>query len=114
MSNARQGFLNLTMTDKTMLYRHYMPFLKNGGLFLSTNKPFSVGDEVFALIQLPEETERRPVSGKVAWLSSMCHASSRPAGIGIQFMDTPENDAMRTRIEVMIAGLSSEAPTFTM
>ena len=113
-SSARQGFLNLTLTDKISLHRHYMPFLRGGGLFIPTNKPFSIGDEVFALVQLPEETERRPVAGKVAWLSCLCHASGRPAGIGVQLVESPENDGVRSRIEVLLVGQPSETPTFTL
>lgn len=114
MITSRAGFLNLTLGDKVALHRHYMPFLKGGGLFVPTNKAFNVGDEVFALVQLPEEQEKRPVSGKVAWLSSQCHASARPAGIGVQLMETPENENVRNRIDVLLAGIPTESPTYTL
>jgi type IV pilus assembly protein PilZ len=114
MINSRAGFLNLSLSDKHSLHRHYMPFLRGGGLFVPTNKNFSIGDEVFALVQLPEEQEKRPVSGKVAWLSSQCHVSGRPAGIGVQLMETPENESVRNRIDVLLAGIPTDAPTFTL
>ena len=114
MLNTRQGFLSLLLPDKQALHKHYMPFLRGGGLFIPTSKAFDIGGEVFVLIQLPEETERRPVSAKVAWLSSLCHASSRPAGIGVQLMETPENETVRNRIEVLLAGMPTEMPTYTL
>lgn len=111
---ARPGFLNLTLSDKMSLHRHYMPFLKGGGLFVPTSKTFNINDEVFVLVQLPEENEKRPVSGKVSWLSMLCHASGRPAGIGVQLMETPENDNVRNRIDVLLAGIPADTPTFTL
>lgn len=114
MNSARAGFLNLSLSDKQTLHRHYMPFLKGGGLFVPTSKPFNINDEVFVLIQLPEENEKRPVSGKVSWLSVQCHASGRPAGIGVQLMETPENENVRNRIDVLLAGTPVDTPTFTL
>ena len=37
---GRQGILSLTIKDKSALYAAYMPFIKNGGLFIPTNKWF--------------------------------------------------------------------------
>ena len=114
MSLARPGFLNLALSDKPTLHRHYMPFLKGGGLFVPTSKSFNIADEVFVLIQLPEENDKRPVSGRVAWISSLCHASGRPAGIGVQLMETSENENVRNRIDVLLAGIPTDAPTYTL
>ena len=54
----RQGILSLTIKDKAALYAAYMPFIRNGGLFIPTNKAYNLGDEVFMLLSLMEETER--------------------------------------------------------
>ncbi|EES94154.1 hypothetical protein HMPREF0776_1220, partial [Staphylococcus aureus subsp. aureus USA300_TCH959] len=35
-SNARQGILSLAVKDKAALYSAYMPFVKNGGIFVPT------------------------------------------------------------------------------
>ena len=45
--SPRQGILSLTIKDKSALYAAYMPFVKNGGLFIPTNKAYNLGDEVF-------------------------------------------------------------------
>ena len=47
---ARQGILSLTIKDKSALYAAYMPYVKNGGLFIPTNKTYQLGDEVFMLL----------------------------------------------------------------
>ena len=52
---SRNGILSLTIKDKAVLYSAYMPFLDNGGLFVPTNKAYSLGDEVFMLLTLMDE-----------------------------------------------------------
>ena len=51
----RNGILSLTIKDKSVLYAAYMPFIKNGGLFIPTNKSYKLGDEVFMLLNLMDE-----------------------------------------------------------
>lgn len=46
----RNGILSLTIKDKSVLYAAYMPFIRNGGLFIPTNKNYKLGDEVFMLL----------------------------------------------------------------
>ena len=64
-AGARQGILSLAVKDKAALYGSYMPYLKNGGIFVATGKRYFLGDEVFLLLTLPESGERLPVAGKV-------------------------------------------------
>ncbi len=59
----RNGILSLTIKDKSVLYAAYMPFIRNGGLFIPTNKNYKLGDEVFMLLNLMEEPEKIPVAG---------------------------------------------------
>ena len=60
----RQGILTLTIKDKSALYVAYMPFIKNGGLFIPTSKAYRLGDEVFILLTLMDQAERLPVAGR--------------------------------------------------
>ncbi len=113
-SIQRPSIISVVLTDKHELYKSYMSFLKNGGLFVPTSRLFNLQDEVFVFVTLPDEVERRPVSGKVAWISPNVHTTARPQGIGVQFMDTPENDSLRTQIEVLLAGIAADQPTHTM
>ena len=61
---SRQGILSLTIKDKSALYAAYMPFVKNGGLFIPTNKTYQLGDEVFMLLSLMGEPEKIPVAAQ--------------------------------------------------
>lgn len=111
----RQGILSLAIKDKHALYNAYMAFVKGGGLFVPTAKRYSLGDEVFLLLTLPEEKDRLPVAGKVVWITPTAAQGNRTAGIGVQFAESSDGDTARTKIESILAGiLGSERPTQTM
>ncbi|MEJ2061139.1 MAG: PilZ domain-containing protein [Gammaproteobacteria bacterium] len=111
---AGQGILQLHIKDKGSLYAAYMPFVKNGGLFIPTNRHYKLGDEVFMLLTLLEEKERMPVAGKVVWITPQGSQGNRTPGIGVQF-SPQDNGQTRTKIETLLAGaLHSDRPTHTM
>lgn len=112
----RPSVLSLTIRDKSALFSAYMPFLKNGGLFIPTNKRYELGDEVFMLLTLLAERDKLSVAGTVVWVTPVGSQSNRTAGIGIQFKDN-DNDTheARTKIEALLGGaLKSGRPTHTM
>ena len=110
---GRSGILSLTIKDKAVLYAAYMPFVKNGGLFIPTSKSYSLGDEVFMLLTLMDEPEKIPVAGKVIWITPPGAQGNRTAGIGVQF--TEEDDIANNKIENYLAGsLESDRLTHTM
>lgn len=112
---ARQGILSHAIKDKAALYNAYMPFLRGGGIFVTTTKRYFLGDEVFLLLTLPESNERLPVAGKVVWVTPPGAQGNRPAGIGVQFSDSAEGDTVKGKIETLLAGtLTAERPTHTM
>lgn len=110
----RHGILSLTIKDKAVLYAAYMPFVKNGGLFIPTTRQYNVGDEVFMLLTLMEEKEKIPVAGRIIWVTPRGAQGNRAAGIGVQFSNQ-DNGQARTKIEAYLAGaLQSDKPTHTM
>ena len=40
-ATPKSGVLSLAIKEKAALYAAYMPFLKGGGLFIPTSKPFN-------------------------------------------------------------------------
>jgi len=110
---ARSGILTLTIKDKAVLYAAYMPFIKNGGLFIPTAKSYHLEDEVFLLLNLMDESEKLPVAGKVIWVTPKGAQGNRAAGIGVQF--NGEDETAKHKIETYLAGsLNSDRPTHTM
>ena len=111
----RTTALSLNIKDTSVLHSAYMPYVKGGAIFIPTSKSYGLGDEIFMLIVLPGDTARLPVAGKVCWVTPTGAQGSRPAGIGVQFADTAEGEAVRGKIETTLAGtLNSDKPTQTM
>lgn len=111
--SARNGILSLAIKDKAVLYAAYMPFIRNGGLFIPTKKEYALGDEVFMLLNLMDEPEKLPVAGKVVWVTPKGAGGTKAAGIGVQFND--QDDVARSKIETYLAGaLQSDRHTHTM
>lgn len=109
----RPGMLSLTIRDKCVLYASYMSFVKGGGLFIPTTKNYELGDEVFMILNLMEETEKLSVSGKVVWITPNGSQGNKASGIGVQFNE--EGAPVRNKIETYLAGLlQSERATHTM
>ena len=102
-ANARPGMLSLSIKDKASLYASYMPYVKNGGLFIPTNKNYTLGDEVFMLLTLMEDNDRLPVAGKVIWMTPVGAQGNRATGIGVQFSPQDKGQT-RSKIETHLAG----------
>ena len=111
---GQQRILSFAIRDKSALYASFMPFIKNGGLFIPTTKSYQIGDEIFLLLQLMDEPDRIPVAGKVVWITPSGAEGNRSIGVGVQFSDQ-DKGAARRKIEGYLAGaLSAERPTHTM
>ena len=63
------GILSLTITTKEELYQAYLPYITHGGLFIPTMRSYHLGEEVFMLLELMEEGDKIPVTGKVVWVT---------------------------------------------
>ncbi len=114
MPAPRQGILSLTIRDKSALYASYMPFIKNGGLFIPTNKSYGLGDEVFMLLTLMDDKQKMPIAGKIVWITPKGAQGNRTAGIGVQFSDMDKGQTFHKIENHLAAALKSERQTHTM
>ncbi|CAH9018431.1 PilZ domain-containing protein [Candidatus Nitrosacidococcus sp. I8] len=104
--------LSLTIRDIDALYQAYIPFIKNGGLFIPTSKHYKIDDKISIQFTLLNEIEEITLLGKVIWITPES-AHSRTPGVGVQF-DSIDDDVC-TKIETYLADrLNSEKPTYTM
>ncbi|MBK1645301.1 pilus assembly protein PilZ [Thiocapsa imhoffii] len=111
---GQQRILSFAIKEKASLYASFMPFIKNGGLFIPTTKRYQLGDEIFLLLQVMDEPDRIPVAGKVVWITPAGAEGSRATGVGIQFSDQDKGMARR-KIEGYLAGsMQSDRPTHTL
>ena len=110
---AKKTMIALTIKDKVVLHNYYMPFVKNGGLFIANRTEYDIGDDVFILLNLMDETEKIPVAGKVVWIAKKGVKSPHTPGVGIQFSD-PDNVA-KDKIETYLVGsIGTASVTATM
>ena len=113
-NNTGHGILSLNIKNKSALYASYMPFLKNGGMFIPTPKSYNLNDEVFMLLTLTDNKEKLPVAVKVAWITPVGAQGNKIAGIGVQFSEL-DKGATKNKIEKQLAGtLKSDRPTHTI
>lgn len=109
-----QGIINLNIKTINNLYASYMSFLKQGGLFIPTSKGYELGDEVFLVLSLLDESERIPIAGRVVWITPHGAEGNRAVGIGIALGDQDEG-RVRRKIEEYLSGmLASDRPTHTL
>ncbi|MEJ6593506.1 MAG: PilZ domain-containing protein [SAR86 cluster bacterium] len=110
---AKKTMIALTIKDKAVLHNCYMPFIRNGGLFIANRTEYELGDDVFILLNLMDESEKIPVAGKVVWIAKKGVKSPHTPGVGIQFTD-PDNMA-KDKIETYLVGsFGSANATATM
>ena len=107
------AILNVSIKDVNELYQSYMPFVTNGGLFIPTTRQYSLEDEVFIVLELLDDPDKYPLTGKVVWITPAGVVSNRKQGIGIQLIE--ENPELISKIETHLAGLlDSDRPTYTL
>jgi type IV pilus assembly protein PilZ len=113
-AGARPAVLSLSIKEKAALYAAYMPYLKNGGIFVPTTRAYTLGDDVYLILTLLDDPTRLPVAGKVVWVSPAAGGNKTP-GIGVHFPADESGQAARKRIEDALgAALKSARPTHTL
>ncbi len=114
-AGGRPAVLSLSIKEKAALYAAFMPFVKNGGIFVPTNRPYQLGDEVYLILTLLDDPTKIPVAGKVVWISPSGGGASKTPGIGVQFPGDDSGFSARKRIEDALgAALRSARPTHTL
>jgi len=110
---ARPSVLSLAIKEKAALYAAYMPYLKHGGIFVPTNKPYQIGDQVYLILTLLDDPTKIPVAGKVVWIGPS--GGSKTQGIGVHFPADESGQIARKRIEDSLgSALKSLRPTHTI
>jgi type IV pilus assembly protein PilZ len=110
----RPAVLSLAIKERASLYAAYMPFIENGGLFVPTQKEYSMGDQVYVILQLLTNPKKFSISAKVVWISP-AGLSQKLQGIGVQIpFDTAGNE-LRLFIEQSLGtALGSSRKTHTL
>ena len=111
----RPSVMQLAIKEKAALYAAYIPFFVEGGIFVPTPRDYKLGDDVYVLLTLPEDTQRYPVAGRVAWVTPARAGGNRAQGVGIQFPKDDKSRELRIKIEgILGSALASDKPTQTI
>jgi type IV pilus assembly protein PilZ len=114
-TGARPSVIQLAIKEKAALYAAYIPLFTDGGVFIPTPRDYKIGDDVYVLLTLPDDPQRYPVAGKVAWITPARAAGNRTQGVGIKFPSDEKTKLLKMKIEgILGAHLSSERPTQTL
>jgi len=114
-SSPRPSVIQLAIKEKAALYAAYIPLFSEGGMFIPTTREYQLGDDVYVLLSLPEDPQRYPIAGRVAWVTPGRAAGNRTQGVGIQFPKDEKARLLKLKIEELLGGhLGSDRPTQTI
>lgn len=113
--SLRPSVIQLAIKEKSALYAAYIPLFTEGGMFIPTSRNYELGDSVYVLISLPDEPQRYPIAGKVAWVTPAKASFNRTQGVGIRFPKDESANALKLKIEEILGGqLASDRQTQTI
>lgn len=113
-TGARPAIIQLAIKDKAELFATYVPGFTEGGVFVPSKREHRLGDEIYVLLSLPEDLQRYPIAGKVAWITPAKASGNRVQGVGVRFPKDEKSAQLKVKIEQMLgSALGSERPTLT-
>ena len=114
-SGARPSVIQLVFRERGALYAAYIPLLAEGGLFVPTTREYRLGEDIYLLLSLPEDPQRYPVAGKVAWITPANASGGRTQGVGVRFPTDEKTRALKVKIEEILGtSIQSAKPTQTI
>jgi len=112
---SRPSVIQLVFREKGALYAAYVPILLDGGLFVPTTREYKLGDDIYLLLSLPDDPQRYPVAGKVAWITPANASGGRTQGVGVRFPNDEKTRLLKLKIEELLGTqLQSAKPTQTI
>ena len=111
----RPSVIQLVFREKGALYAAYIPLLTDGGLFVPTAREYRLGEDIYLLLSLPDDPQRYPVAGKVAWITPSNASGGRTQGVGVRFPADEKTRGLKLKIEEILGtSISSAKPTQTL
>ncbi|MES2716243.1 MAG: PilZ domain-containing protein [Pseudomonadota bacterium] len=114
-ASTRPSVIQLVFREKGALYAAYIPLLNDGGLFVPTQRPYRLGEDIYLLLSLPDDPQRYPVAGRVAWITPANASGGRTQGVGVRFPADDKTRLLKLKIEEILGTqISSSRPTQTV
>lgn len=77
--------------------------ISGGGVFVATMRSLPIGDRVTVTLTIPGDSDPVEALAEVRWSRPSHALDDRPAGLGLQFIDTPLRAAILVR-ELQLLG----------
>ena len=114
-SAPRPSVIQLAIKEKAALYAAYIPLFSEDGIFIPTSRDYKLGDDIYVLLSIPDDPQRYPVAGKVAWVTPAKAVGNRTQGVGILFPRDEKSRLLKIKIEEILgANIGSDRPTQTI
>jgi type IV pilus assembly protein PilZ len=114
-STRSPSVIQLVFKEKGALYAAYVTLFAEGGLFLPTTRDYRLGEDIYLLLTLPDDLQRYPVAGKVAWITPSNAPGGRTQGVAVRFPNDEKARVLRVKIEEILGTqISSSKPTQTI
>ena len=114
-STTRPSVIQLVFREKGALYAAYIPLFSEGGLFVPTTREYKLGEDIYLLLSLPDDPQRYPVAGKVAWITPANASAGHTQGVGVRFPSDDKTRLLKLKIEEILGtSISSSKPTQTI
>lgn len=111
----RPSVIQLAIKEKAALYAAYIPLFADGGIFIPTTRDYKLGDDIYVLLSLPDDPQRYPIAGKVAWVTPARATANRTQGVGVRFPADEKSRLLKLKIEEILGShLGSDRPTQTI
>jgi len=112
---SRPSVIQLSIKEKAALYAAYIPLFTEGGIFIPSTRDYRLGEDVYVLLSLPDDPQRYPVAGKVAWITPAKAQGGRTQGVGVRFPADDKSRQLKIKIEELLGGaLASDRSTHTV
>lgn len=101
--------VSVSIADPQILQRCYLPFFRNGGLFIPGRQPYQLRQRLFLILTLPasdssSNTTTHALTATVAWVTPAQAQGGRGMGVGLHFDGEPAG-GVKTSIESLLAAL---------
>jgi type IV pilus assembly protein PilZ len=88
LTHSGKNIFPLHINDAQILESIYMPYIKNGGLFIPTDADANLGDQVFLLVSLFDQSSKITIDATVIWVTPKHTQENKIPGFGVSFNDT--------------------------
>ena len=113
---ARPSVISWCSARRARSVAAYISAFTEGGLFIAHHaRDYKLGEDIYLLLALPEDTQRYPVAGKVAWITPPMPSRRRTQGVGVRFPGDEKTRIIKIKIEELLGtSVSSSKPTQTL